>query len=136
MNNETQKSIRLDKWLKIARIFKTRNLASEACSQNKVKVNDQPAKASKMLKINDSISVKLKSRTRRIDVLDIVDRSIKAADAKLLYYEHEPTPEEKEAEDIRNLFYKASKLHHPKYKGRPTKKVRRDMNKFRTKNAK
>ena len=133
MEKEISKTIRLDKWLKIARIFKTRSQAAEACNQSKVKVNDQTAKAAKMLKIGDSIFVKLKNRCRRLDVLDIVDRSIKAADAKLLYFEHEPTSEEKEAEDIRNLFYKATKLPHPKYKGRPTKKVRRDMNKFRNK---
>ncbi len=134
METQNQKTIRLDKWLKIARIFKTRSQAAEACNQGKVKVNEQAAKAAKLLKIGDSIVVKLKARNRRLDVLEIVDRSIKAADARLLYHEHEPTPEEKEAEDIRKLFYQASKLHHPKYKGRPTKKVRRDMNKFRDRN--
>ena len=94
----SSKTIRLDKWLKIARIFKTRSKAGDACSQGKVKVNDQVAKAAKVIKIGDTVAVRLKSRTRTFDVLDIVNKSIKAADARLLYNEHELSPEEKEAE--------------------------------------
>lgn len=133
MNEISTKSIRIDKWLKITRIFKTRSKAGEACNQKKVKVNEQIAKASKIVKIGDTIAVKFKNRTRTFDILDIAYKSIKAADARLLYNEHELTDEEKEAEDIRNLFYKSSKMTNPKYKGRPTKKVRREMDKFRDK---
>ncbi len=130
MNEQSQKSIRLDKWLDIARIVKTRSKATKACAQGKVKLNDQPAKPSKMVKIGDRISVKFKIKKRTFDVLGIVYRNIKAEDARLLYREHEPDPKEKEAEDIRNLFYKATKLRHPKRKGRPTKKERRELEKF------
>ncbi len=134
MSEEAQKSIRLDKWLKVARIFKTRTQAAEACTQGKVQVNDRVAKPSRIIKIGDKISVRVKWRVRRFDVLDIVQKSIKADQAKLLYHEHEPTPEEKEAEDIRNLFYRSSKMNRPKYKGRPTKKERRELEKLRNKN--
>lgn len=133
MNDNQQKTIRLDKWLKIARIIKTRNQAAEACDQGKVKVNGQAAKPAKMIKIGDTISVKLKWRARTFDILDIVQKSIKAEEAKLLYHEHELTPEEKEEEDIRSLFYQAARSQRPKYKGRPTKKERREMEKFRGK---
>ena len=129
----TSKTIRLDKWLKIARIFKTRSKAGYACTQSKVKVNDQVAKAAKIIKIGDTIVVRIKSRSRTFDVLDIVNKSIKAADARLLYREHELSAEEKEAEDIRNLFYKSTKMNRPKFKGRPTKKERREMDKLRDK---
>ncbi len=133
MNDNQQKTIRLDKWLKITRIIKTRNQAAEACEQRRVKVNGQAAKPAKMIKIGDTVSVKLKWRTRTFDILDIVQKSIKAEEAKLLYHEHEITPEEKEEEDIRSLFYQAAKSQRPKYKGRPTKKERREMDKFRGK---
>jgi ribosome-associated heat shock protein Hsp15 len=133
MNDNQQKTIRLDKWLKITRIIKTRNQAAEACEQRRVKVNGQAAKPAKMIKIGDTVSVKLKWRTRTFDILDIVQKSIKAEEAKLLYHEHELTPEEKEEEDIRSLFYQAAKSQRPKYKGRPTKKERREMDKFRGK---
>ena len=131
MDPDQQKTIRLDKWLKITRIIKTRNKAAEACDQGRVKVNDSAAKPSKMVKVGDTISVKFKLRTRTFDILDIVFRSIKAEDARNLYREHELTPEEKEAEDIRSLFYRAATSHRPKYKGRPTKKERRELEKFR-----
>lgn len=129
--NLNKKTIRLDKWLKIARIIKTRNQAAEACDQSRVKVNGQGAKPSKMVKIGDTVSVKFKWRTRTFDILDIVQKSIKAEEAKKLYREHELSPEEKEAEDIRSLFYQAAKTHRPKHKGRPTKKERRELEKFR-----
>ena len=131
MNNNQPKTIRLDKWLKIARIIKTRNQAAEACDQGRVKVNDQVAKPAKIIKIGDTVSVKFKWQTRTFDILDIAQKSIKAEEAKLLYHEHELTPEEKQEEDIRSLFYQAAKLQRPKYKGRPTKKERREMEKFR-----
>lgn len=131
MNDNQQKTIRLDKWLKIARIIKTRNQAAEACDQGRVKVNNQVAKPAKMVKIGDTVSIKLKWRTRTVDIVDIVHKSIKAEEAKLLYREQELSPEEKEQEDIRSLFYQAAKSQRPKYKGRPTKKERREMEKFR-----
>jgi len=131
MNDNQQKTLRLDKWLKIARIIKTRNQAAEACDQGRVKVNDQAAKPAKIVKIGDTISVKFKWRTRAFDVLDITQKSLKAEEAKLLYREHELTPEQKEEEDIRSLFYQAARSQRPKYKGRPTKKERREMEKFR-----
>ena len=134
MQNSQEKTLRLDKWLKIALIFKTRSKAADACLQGRIKVNDQSAKASKIVKIGDTITIKMKWRKRKLDILDIVGKSIKAADAKLLYHEHEMTSEEKEAEDIRGLFYKAASTSRPKYKGRPTKKERRDMEKFRNNN--
>ncbi len=131
MNENPQKTIRLDKWLKIARIIKTRTQATEACDQGRIKLNNQAAKPAKMVKIGDTVSVKLKLRTRTFDILDIVQKSIKAEEAKNLYREHELSPEEKDAEDIRSLFYQAAKTYRPKFKGRPTKKERREMEKFR-----
>lgn len=133
MNEENEKTIRLDKWLKITRIIKKRNQAAEACDQGRVKVNEQAAKPAKMLKMGDTVSIKFKWRTRTFDVLDIAYKSIKAEEARELYREHELSPEEKEEEDIRSLFYQAAKTHRPKSKGRPTKKERREMEKFRGK---
>lgn len=127
----SEKSIRLDKWLKIARIIKTRSQATLACDQGRIKVNDQIAKPAKLVKIGDTVAVKMKWRTRTFDILDIVQKNVRSDEARLLYREHELSPEEKEAEDIRSLFYQAAKSHRPKYKGRPTKKERREMEKFR-----
>lgn len=131
MSESQQKTIRIDKWLKIARIIKTRNQAVEACDQGRVKVNDQIAKPAKLIKVGDVVSIKFKWRTRTFDVLDIVQKSVKAEQARLLYHEHELTPEEKAQEELRSLFYQAAKSQRPKFKGRPTKKERRELEKFR-----
>lgn len=131
MEQNTEKRMRLDKWLKIARIFKTRSQASHACEQGKVKVNEQVAKAAKMIKIGDVIAVKTKWKTRTFDVLDMSNKSIAAALAKLLYREHEPTPEEVEEEELRAMFFRARKGQRYKYKGRPTKKNGRALRKLK-----
>ncbi|MDZ7398761.1 MAG: RNA-binding S4 domain-containing protein [candidate division KSB1 bacterium] len=131
MTESQQKTIRIDKWLKIARIIKTRNQAAEACDQGRVKVNDQIAKPAKLIKVGDVISIKFKWRTRTFDVLDVVQKNVKAEQARLLYHEHELTPEEKVQEELRSLFYQAAKSQRPKFKGRPTKKERRELEKFR-----
>ena len=131
MEQESTKKMRLDKWLKISLIFKTRSKASIACEQGKVTVNGQEAKAAKLIKIGDTITVKFKWKKRTFDVLDISNKSLAAAQARLLYQEHELAPEDKEAEEHREFLFRASKKLHPRHKGRPTKKDRRMINKIR-----
>ena len=131
MDQQSEKKMRLDKWLKVARIFKTRSKASEACEQGKVTVNEQVVKASKIIKIGDTICVRFKWKKRTLDVLDISHKSLAAANARLLYDEHELTPEEKAMEEQRELFFRSSKKIQPRYKGRPTKKDRRTISKIR-----
>ncbi|MBD3288824.1 hypothetical protein GF337_08490 [candidate division KSB1 bacterium] len=131
MDKNNEQKMRLDKWLKIARIYKTRSKAGDACEQGKVKVNEQVAKAAKTIKIGDVIAVKTKWKTRHFDVLGLSHKSIAAAQARLLYHEHPPTPEEVEAEELRAMLYKSGKRLRPKYKGRPTKKEGRAIRKLK-----
>ena len=50
--------MRLDKWLWAARFFKTRSLAAEAVERERVRVNDQPVKPAKELRIADSVALR------------------------------------------------------------------------------
>jgi ribosome-associated heat shock protein Hsp15 len=59
-------SVRLDKWLWAARVFKTRGVAAEACDGGKVDVNDQAAKPAKALRPGDLVRVSLPQGRRRI----------------------------------------------------------------------
>jgi ribosome-associated heat shock protein Hsp15 len=131
MNSEASNKMRLDKWLKIARIFKTRSRAAEACDEGKVSVNDQIAKAAKTIQAGDTIIVRFKEKRRTYDVLDICEKSISADKARLLYHEHEPTAEEKEEEALRKAMFESTKQFKPKFKGRPTKKEGRTLRKYR-----
>jgi len=131
MPDENEKRIRLDKWLKIARIYKTRSKASDGCEQGRVTVNDQVAKPSKMIKIGDRIVVRVKTVKRTFDVLDIAHKSISAEKARLLYHEHALSEAEVEELELRKAFFKSIKKMKPKYKGRPTKKERRQIDKLK-----
>lgn len=76
--------MRLDKYLKVARIIKRRTVANEACDASHVQVNGKPAKASYDVKLGDIIEVGFGSRVMRVRVLDVKD-STKKADAQDMY---------------------------------------------------
>ena len=124
---QREESQRLDKWLKIARLFKTRKLAADACNKRLVKVNDVTSKSAKNIHIGDDIIIRLRGRYRSFKVNGISKRSISAMLARDLYEETTEsnlTPEEKE---LIELTAKIIKHDRSKYKGRPTKKTRRDL---------
>ena len=50
--------IRLDKWMWLTRIYKTRSQATEACNKNKIDVNRLVSKASKLLNKDDILLVR------------------------------------------------------------------------------
>ncbi len=125
-----EKTIRLDKWLKLSRIYKTRSIATRACEEGKVKVNDVKAKASRIIKIGDTITIKVRSKYRSFDVVDIVQKNISNKDAKYLYQEHKPELSE-ESKELYELLQEWDKQGKRKYKGRPTKKERRQLDKLR-----
>lgn len=125
-----EKTIRLDKWLKISRIYKTRALSTRACEEGKVKVNDKKAKPARLIKIGDKITIKVRNRYRTFDVVDIVYKSISNKDAKQLYNEHTPKISE-ESEELYELLQEWDREGRRKYKGRPTKKERRVLEKLR-----
>ncbi len=76
--------MRLDKYLKVARIIKRRTVANEACDASHISVNGKIAKASYDVKTGDIIEVGFGGRVLRVRVLDIKD-STKKADAAEMY---------------------------------------------------
>lgn len=133
-NNKTNPatSMRLDKWLKIARLIKTRSKAEDACENGRVKVNDAIAKPSKLIKVGDKILLRWYSgQYRKFDVLGLSQKCLAAAEAQKLYreYKQELSPEQEEMMKL----YKESvvQIRLPKVKGRPTKKLRREMDKIK-----
>ncbi len=69
--------MRLDKYLKVARVIKRRTIANEACDAGRVLINDKVAKASSEVKIGDRIEIQFGTRNMQIEVLKIVDSSKK-----------------------------------------------------------
>ena len=76
--------MRLDKYLKVARIIKRRTVANDACDTEHVEVNGRRAKASYDVKIGDIISVTFGERTLKLRVLEVRD-SVAKADASGMY---------------------------------------------------
>lgn len=70
--------LRIDKWLWAVRIYKTRSLASEACKKNKILINDEIAKPSKLIKKSDTIQVSKKQVTYIYKVIDLTHKRISA----------------------------------------------------------
>jgi ribosome-associated heat shock protein Hsp15 len=124
------KKIRLDKWLKVSRIFKTRSQAAHACEDGKVKVNGQKSKPARIIGVGDQITVKFRSKYRTFDVLGVVQKNVSTKDAKLLYREHAPQLSEN-SQTLYELLQEMDKEGRRKYKGRPTKKERRQIEKIR-----
>lgn len=120
-------SIRIDKWLWAARIFKTRNLAAEACKGGKVKIDQQSVKASREIKTGDIIEVLVNQLHKKVEVKDPIKNRVSAKMLDQVYIDR--TPQE-ELERYEMLL--ASKTEYRgRGLGRPTKKERRLIDKLK-----
>jgi ribosome-associated heat shock protein Hsp15 len=117
--------MRLDKWLWAARFYKTRSLAVAAIEAGHVTVNGERAKPAKMLKAGDSVVVRRPPFEHAIVVKGLSERRGSGADAALLY---EETAESRARRTVLAAEMKA--MPSPHFKGRPTKKTRRDYEKW------
>ena len=126
-----ERNIRLDKWLKIARIFKTRTQAGHACEAGHVKVNGAVAKAAKTIKKGDALTVRHTRRYRELEILDISFKSISAKEAREFYREEESQSISEESLDFLKLLKGSKQAKALKYPGRPSKKERRTLVKIR-----
>jgi len=123
--------MRIDKWLKMARLFKSREEASHACDLGRVKVNGYEAKPSKEAKIGDAVVVKVENVYRTLTIKELPVRGLSAKDAKLVY--DEKTPElPPEVVALMKLQAAEERRLQREMKGRPTKKTRRELDKWRS----
>ena len=98
--------VRLDVWLDVACLFKTRSEAQKACKGGKVTLNGQSAKPHKEIKLGDVIEItRPLGRRQRVVVARLADRHIPKAEARLLYEDTAPPPsaEEKALLDLMRL---------------------------------
>ena len=118
-------SVRIDRWLWAARVFKTRSLAAQACDGGKVDVNTQAAKPAKALRPGDVVQVTLPQGRRRIlKVTTLDDRRGPPAVARSLFEDLTP-PEPRRPRWAPPPRREAGA-------GRPTKRERRDIDRLRS----
>jgi ribosome-associated heat shock protein Hsp15 len=99
--------LRLDVWLDIACLFKTRTEAQGACKSGKIDVNGQTAKPNRQIRPGDHIHIgRPYGRKQHIVVRGLADRPVAKADARLLYDDltPKPTPEEIEQRRLERMY--------------------------------
>lgn len=117
---------RLDKFLWSIRVYKTRSEATEACKSGKVKVNGMESKPSKEVKENDIIEVRKGSVHYQYRV--IIPIGNRQGAKVVSQYAEDITPQEEL--DKLNAPFETIFLKRDRGTGRPTKKERRDLEKF------
>ena len=120
--------MRLDVWLDVACLFKTRSEAQKACRLGKVTVNGATAKAHRDLKVGDELVIaRPLGRRQLIAVLGVAETHVPRAEARLLYRDTTPAPSAEEVE-MRRLerIYRATTISTT----RPTRDQRRARRKL------
>ena len=126
---DTQGRVRIDKWLWAARFFKTRSLAADAIAAGKVEVDGDRVKPAKLLQLGDEVSIRLGPYLHVIHVRGLSERRGPATVAATLYEEtaESTAARAKLAEQLRM----APAAFVYEEKGRPTKRDRREIDRFR-----
>jgi ribosome-associated heat shock protein Hsp15 len=120
------KAIRIDKFLWAARIFKTRSIASEECKKGRIIINDVQVKPSRIVSAGEIIIVKKLPVIYTYRVLDPIENRVSAKIAG--NFIEDMTSEEEKAK--LTLKRPGAIVHREKGTGRPTKKERRDLDRF------
>ena len=114
---------RVDAYLWAIRLFKTRSLATDACKGGHVRINGHPAKAATKVKIGDRVEARAQGRAWIVEVSRLIDKRVGAAIATACYVDHSPPPPPPEFVAPPSISDRGA--------GRPTKKDRRAMDRFR-----
>src|SRR3954453_16013400 len=119
--------VRLDKWLQVARMFKTRTQATHACELGRVQVNGMPAKAHRNLALGDKVELTQGDWERVLIVKELRDRPVAKAEAPLLYEDQSPP---KPVPDPLERLMRRPPVLREAGSGRPTKKDRREIERW------
>jgi len=121
----TTLSVRLDKWLWVARFYKTRSLAADEIAKGRVGVNGQVAKASRELRLDDRVEIRQGPLTRTVLVRGVSALRGPASVAQALY---EETAESRAAREQANAQrHMGVEPGQTLEQGRPTKRDRRQL---------
>lgn len=118
--------MRIDKFLWCIRLYKTRTLAAEACANNRILVNDLEVKPSKEVAVGDIIKVRVMPAVHHYRIIQLTGNRLPAK--RVPEFVEDITPEEEiEKQEMATL---QAKMQRPRGAGRPTKRERRQIEKF------
>jgi ribosome-associated heat shock protein Hsp15 len=121
-------SVRIDRWLLAARIFKTRSLAQDACAGGKVEVNRAGASPHKAVRVGDRVRITTARGPRELLVRGLGEKRGPAAAAALLY--DDVTPAAPPRPELPAGMPPPPALRDARL-GRPSKRDRRQIDRFR-----
>ena len=123
--------MRLDVWLDVACLFKTRSEAKRACEGGKVDVNGQSVKPHRDIKAGDEIEISRPfGRKQKVVVRELAEKHIPRAEAKLLYEDVTPKPSPEEVE-LRRMARLAAPFTRRPGAGSPDKRERRELRRLK-----
>ncbi len=119
--------VRIDKYLWCIRVFKSRSIATDACDGGKVKIEGSSVKPSRHVKIGEVITVQQGYVKRAFKVVDLLEKRVSAPLVKNFAIDITSQEELDKLQTERFVSYQS------KFKGvgRPTKKDRRLLDKFK-----
>jgi ribosome-associated heat shock protein Hsp15 len=116
---------RVDKWLWAVRVYKTRAAATDGCRGGHVRVNGTPAKPATPVRIGDRVEATVGSRLRSLEIVRVIDKRVGAPLAAECIVDHSPPPPTRDEQ-------RAAVFARDAGTGRPTKRDRRRLDRFRT----
>ena len=122
-------SIRLDVWLDVACLFKTRSEAKRACEGGKIEVNGEGAKPNRAIREGDRVRISRGfGKHQDVIVRILIDQHVKKSEARVLYDDvtPKPTPEELETWRAERAYRAAAQA-----AGTPDRRRRREIRQFK-----
>lgn len=116
-------STRIDRWVWAVRLYKTRADATDACRGGHVELNGKTAKPAATVRAGDRVVARVRGTERELEVVQVIDKRVGAPVAATCFVDHTPPPPEVD---------RIAVAERERGSGRPTKRDRRQMDRWRT----
>lgn len=130
---KTVANVRIDKWLWAVRAFKTRSVANDACNAGRVKIGGKSVKPARSVKIGETVKIQKGQEKKILKVVQLIDKRVGAPLAVTCYEDLSPPPPPRIGSGkLDPIFYNVPipVARRKPGTGRPTKRERRDLDKF------
>lgn len=125
---QPHESVRVDRWLWAARMYKTRSQAAAAIEGGKVRLNDARPKTGAPVRVGDVVRVRHGPIERTLTVNGLAERRGRASEAAALFEETAESLTRRREREAQLLLMPETSY---RGKGRPTKRERRDLDRLR-----